>query len=76
MLVANWCVLCGKQSESIIHLFLECPFTFEILHHFSSTLSLFGPLLNDMHGVVRGWKGMNCSARIEKANYVWLHVFV
>ncbi|CAN0871759.1 Putative ribonuclease H protein At1g65750 [Linum grandiflorum] len=76
MLVANWCVLCRKQSESITHLFLDCPFALGIWHHFSSALSFFGPLSSDMPGVVRGWKGMNCSASAAKAKEVWLHAFV
>ncbi|CAN1304570.1 hypothetical protein LINPERPRIM_LOCUS26241 [Linum perenne] len=73
MILANWCVLCEKDLESIDHMFIHCSFTANVWSRLSSKLSLYGPRNENVRGLIDAWKGMNCSTMFADAARVILH---
>ncbi|CAN1748514.1 Putative ribonuclease H protein At1g65750, partial [Linum perenne] len=71
--LANRCVLCGNNLESVDHLFLSCAFTSEVWTLISSKLSIHGPLSSSVVDFIQSWKGLNCSTRFVLAKEVLLH---
>ncbi|CAN1846152.1 Putative ribonuclease H protein At1g65750 [Linum perenne] len=74
--LANRCVLCGKDEESINHLFLRCEFAMSIWNRISSALSIFGPRANSVSNVFFEWKGMNCFPNFQGGSGFVLHAFM
>ncbi|CAN1331689.1 Putative ribonuclease H protein At1g65750 [Linum perenne] len=73
MVLANWCVLCERDAESIDHLFVHCPFALTVWSGLSSKLSLYGPRNDKVRGLIGAWKGMNCISTFAVASRVILH---
>ncbi|CAN0926381.1 LINE-1 reverse transcriptase homolog [Linum grandiflorum] len=72
-LLANRCVLCYKELESIDHMFLSCEFTMSIWRKTSSALSIHGPLSSSVCDVISSWKGLNCISTFQVAMKGILH---
>ncbi|CAN1778793.1 Putative ribonuclease H protein At1g65750 [Linum perenne] len=76
MQLANRCVLCGGDLETVDHLLLHCDFSTKIWAKVSSTLSIFGPRQQEICDVFVSWKGLNCSSQFEEAMQVIPHAIV
>ncbi|CAN1781791.1 Putative ribonuclease H protein At1g65750 [Linum perenne] len=74
--LANMCVLCAKDEESIIHLFFRCEFSMSIWNRISSVLSIFGPRGNSVSNALTEWKGMNCSPSFQGGSRLVFHAFL
>ncbi|CAN1304053.1 hypothetical protein LINPERPRIM_LOCUS26067 [Linum perenne] len=78
--LANRCVLCGSNEESVQHLFLSCAFASEVWTLVSSKLSIHGPHPFSLAGFIQGWKEVNCSKSFISKKvilhavlwYIWL----
>ncbi|CAN1356356.1 Putative ribonuclease H protein At1g65750 [Linum perenne] len=73
MTLANRCVLCEKDLESVDHLFIHCEFAVEVWNRVSSVLSLLGPRNEDVRGLIQAWKCMNCTPTFEEVAGVIIH---
>ncbi|CAN1344297.1 Putative ribonuclease H protein At1g65750 [Linum perenne] len=73
MMIPNRCAMCGKDAESITHLFRECSFASQVWFRFSSRLSVFGPFPLSTQDWFWAWKGMNCSSTFSPCIKVLLH---
>ncbi|CAN1826521.1 hypothetical protein LINPERHAP1_LOCUS31589, partial [Linum perenne] len=71
--LANRCVLCGSNEESVQHLFLSCSFAFDVWTLVSSKLSIHGPHPSSLAGFIKGWKEVNCSKRFISVKRAILH---
>ncbi|CAN1322722.1 hypothetical protein LINPERPRIM_LOCUS32494, partial [Linum perenne] len=71
--LANRCVLCNSELESMDHLFLNCTYASEIWTLLSSKLSIHGPFQSSVVGFIIGWKGLNCTMSFSSARKVLLH---
>ncbi|CAN1252848.1 hypothetical protein LINPERPRIM_LOCUS8165, partial [Linum perenne] len=71
--LANRCVLCSSNFETVDHLFLACKFASDIWTLLSSLLSIHGPLSSSIMGFIHGWKGMNCLSSFSSAMDVLMH---
>ncbi|CAN1750331.1 hypothetical protein LINPERHAP1_LOCUS4017 [Linum perenne] len=71
--LANRCVLCGSNSESVDHLFLRCVYSSEVWSLLSSKLFIYGPFPHGIVDLIEGWKGLNCMKRFTSAKKVILH---
>ncbi|CAN1257445.1 Transposon TX1 uncharacterized 149 kDa protein [Linum perenne] len=74
--LANRCVLCCKDEESVNHLFLRCEFAMSIWNRISSALSIFGPRANCVSNAFLEWKGMNCFPSFQGGSGFVLHAFL
>ncbi|CAN1254609.1 Putative ribonuclease H protein At1g65750 [Linum perenne] len=74
--LANRCVLCSANLESINHLFLRCDFVRCVWNRISSALSIFGPFGENVNDVFMGWKSMNCSFNFLGGSRFVLHAFM
>ncbi|CAN1778943.1 Putative ribonuclease H protein At1g65750 [Linum perenne] len=72
----NRCALCEKDSESVDHIFVHCPFASQVWFRLSSTLSIHGPLPSSFKGLFLMWKDMNCVSRFSDARNILLHGFI
>ncbi|CAN1743900.1 hypothetical protein LINPERHAP1_LOCUS1949 [Linum perenne] len=70
--LANRCVLCSSNNESVEHIFLGCDFVSEIWSRLSSTLSIHAPRPMSIAGFIQGWKGLNCVSNYQSAMRVIL----
>ncbi|CAN0845480.1 Putative ribonuclease H protein At1g65750, partial [Linum grandiflorum] len=71
----NKCVLCGKAVETVDHIFIVCSFSYKVWCLIVSTLSIHGPNLFDVIGLISSWKGMNCTSQFRFATTAVLHSF-
>ncbi|CAN1821012.1 Putative ribonuclease H protein At1g65750, partial [Linum perenne] len=74
--LANRCVLCSANLESIDHLFLRYEFTMRVWNRISSALSIFGPRGENVNSVFVEWKFMNCSQILNGGSRFVLHAFL
>ncbi|CAN1796077.1 hypothetical protein LINPERHAP1_LOCUS20803 [Linum perenne] len=70
--LANRCVLCNSNTESVDHLFINCEFSYKVWTLLSSKLSFHGPLPSNVVGFIKGWKGLNCVTSFQSAMKVIL----
>ncbi|CAN1285963.1 hypothetical protein LINPERPRIM_LOCUS19166, partial [Linum perenne] len=71
--LANRCVLCGSNAESVDHLFFSCVFASEVWTLISSKLSIHGPHPSSTVGFIQGWKGLNCLTKFQLAKKAIIH---
>ncbi|CAN1338924.1 Putative ribonuclease H protein At1g65750 [Linum perenne] len=73
MSLANRCVVCEQEEESVDHLFVNCQFALEVWDRVSSKLSLVGPRLDSVRGLFSAWKCMNFSVPFSEVSLILLH---
>ncbi|CAN1815968.1 hypothetical protein LINPERHAP1_LOCUS27616 [Linum perenne] len=74
--LANRCVLCSSNLESINHLFLRCEFAERVWNRISSALSIFGPRGENVKSVFMEWKDVICSTSFHGGVRGVLHAFL
>ncbi|CAN1743688.1 hypothetical protein LINPERHAP1_LOCUS1881, partial [Linum perenne] len=71
--LANKCVMCNSNLESVDHLFLHCEYFSSVWALLSSSLSLHGPLPSAVSAFIIGWKGMNSAQSFSRVMIILLH---
>ena len=67
------CILCERNCEDILHLFLVCPFTVKIFSHFAARYGFSVPLFNSVQSFLVHW--FSTTARSAAFRYLPLFAF-
>ena len=67
------CILCERNCEDIMHLFLVCPFTVNIFSYFAARYGFSVPPFNSVQSFLAHW--LNNTARSTAFRYLPLFAF-
>ncbi|CAN1762923.1 hypothetical protein LINPERHAP1_LOCUS8598 [Linum perenne] len=74
--LANRCVMCYSDAETVDHLFLRCSFASEVWSRLSSKISLHGTFSSLIEEFIQRWKDLNCLSSFSSAMKVLPHALL